>query len=271
MEPYWGAFALNYRNLAPPLKPDPEDVDAIERMLAQRQRERGDRPLDALLCGVTPALAGLRFPAPTLLLATERVLPMIREVWPGDDATRVVVCCDWLALPCADRRFDVALGDGCFNTLDFPDGYLGLCASLHRVLAHSGILLMRAFVRPDRGETVDAVLADLSAARIPSFHVFKWRLAMALQATTEAGVVVNDIYEAWLATGLRAADLTAQFGWPEVTINTIAAYRGKGSRLSFPTRGEIDSMLAGRFAEIAVREPGYALGERCLTFALSPR
>jgi len=171
----------------------------------------------------------------------------------------------------ADHAGDIILGDGCFNCLDYPLGYRALVASLHRVLSRDGILLMRFFVRPDRSEDVDAIFADLQAARILSFHVFKWRLAMALQQSTAAGIVVNDIYEAWAARGIRSADLATRLGWSAVTIDTIAAYKGKGTRFSFPAMDEIRAVLPDHFDEIFVRLPGYDLGERCPMFALRPR
>ena len=271
METYWNVFATNYRNLAPPLKPGPEDVAVIEGALARWRADRPVRELNALLCGVTPALADLKFPARTKLLAAEQSEPMIRAIWPGNQTDRTVVRANWLDLPIADRSLDIILGDGCCNCMGFPLGYRALFASLHRVLARDGILLMRFFVRPDRSEEIDSIFADLHGARISSFHIFKWRLAMALQGDTATGIVVNEIYETWAARGIRSRDLAAKLGWPEVAINTIAAYEGKSTRFSFPTIEEIRAVLPERFDEIFVRVPGYDLGERCPMFALRPR
>ncbi len=271
MQVYWNVFGENYRNLAPPLKPSVEDVAVVEDTLARWHRGRCGRKLDALLCGVTPALAALRFPAPTRLLAVDRSEPMIRAIWPGNDASRGAVRASWLALPCAGHRCDIVVGDACFNCMDFPLGYRALCAALHEVLLRDGIVVMRFFVRPERREDLDAVFADLDAARIPSFHIFKWRLAMALQESTSAGIVVNDIYEAWAARGIGSQDLAARLDWPESAINTINAYRGMGTRFSFPTVAEVRETLTERFEEVLFREPGYAFGERCPMFAVQPR
>ncbi len=271
MQVYWDTFADNYRNLGSPLKPSVEDVTVIEETLAQQWSDPPDRVRSALLCGVTPALADLKFPARTRLLAAERSEPMIRGIWPGNTATRTAVRCNWLDLPGADCSFDIVLGDGCFNCMDFPLGYRALFASLHRVLARDGMLMMRLFVRPSGREDIDSIFADLQRVKISSFHVFKWRLAMALQQSTAAGIVVNEIYEAWAARGIRPADLAARLGWSEVAINTIAAYNGMSTRLSFPTLEEVRAAQAEHFEEVFVRVPGYDLGERCPMFALKPR
>jgi SAM-dependent methyltransferase len=270
MENYWNAFATNYRNLAPPLKPGPEDVAVVEDTLARWRADHPDRELNALLCGVTPALAGLKLPPRTRMLAAEQSEPMIRAIWPGNLATRAVVRANWLNLPIADHACDIILGDGCFNCLDFPLGYRALVASLHRVLARDGILLMRVFVRPSSREDVEAIFADLQEARIPSFHIFKWRLAMALQTSTTTGIVVDDIYQAWAARGIRSGDLATRLGWSAVTIDTIAAYKGKGMRFSFPALEEVRATLPDHFDSVFVRFPDYELGERCPMFALRP-
>lgn len=271
MPVYWGAFAQAYHNLGPPLKPCAEDVAVVEGALEHWRRERPARQLNALLCGVTPAFANLKFPAGTRLLAAEQSEPMIRALWPGDNANRMAVRCNWLELPRPDASCDIALGDGCFQSMAYPQGYRALLASIHRVLAPDGIVLMRFFVRPSVSDDVDALFAELHAAKISSFHVFKWRLAMALQASTEAGIVVNEIYEAWAMRNIRSADLAAKLGWPVAAIDTISAYQGKGTRFSFSTLDEIRALLPEHFDEIFIREPGYDLGERCPMFALRPR
>ena len=94
MQNYWNVFAHNYRNLAPPLKPGPEDVAVIEDALAHWRvaHPNPNRELNALLCGVTPALAELKLPARTRLLAAEHSEPMVRAIWPGDNAARTAVC-----------------------------------------------------------------------------------------------------------------------------------------------------------------------------------
>lgn len=271
MQPYWNVFAHAYRNLGPPLKPSIEDVTVIEDTLARWRTDHPVRELNALLCGVTPALADLTFPARTRLLAAEQSEPMIRAIWPGNDATRTAVRCNWLDLPSADHSCDIVLGDGCFNCMEYPLGYRALFASLHRVLVRDGIFLMRFFVRPSVGEEIESIFAELHEARIPSFHIFKWRLAMALQQSTATGIVVNEIYEAWAARGIRSADLASKLGWSEVVIDTITGYKGKETRFSFPTIEEVRAVLPEHFEEIFIREPGYDLGERCPMFALKPR
>lgn len=268
---YWNVFAETYRNIGPPLKPSAEDVRVMEDTVAKWWSGRSSTNLKALLCGVTPALAELKLPAGTQLIAVEQSQPMIDGIWPGDTASRKAHCGNWLDLPFADHSHDIVLGDGCFNCLPYPDGYRSLFASLRRVLHCDGIFLMRLFVRPDQGENTESVFADLLAGRIPSFHIFKWRLAMALQDTISEGIVVDRIYQAWVRSRIESSELVSNFGWRENVINTINMYQGKETLFSFPTVEEIRAVVPDTFGEMFVREPGYPLGERCPMFALKPR
>jgi hypothetical protein len=83
---------------------------------------------------------------------------------------------------------------------------------------------------------------------------------MALQRDTETGLVMNEIHEAWTASGVRSADLAARLGWQEEVIDIIDTYKGKSTRLSFPTIEEVRAVLPERFEEMFVRVPGYDMG-----------
>ena len=270
MTAYWNTFEVTYRNLGAPLKPCLEDVRVIEVGLTQWCGEHVRPRYSALLCGVTPALAELRLPPGAHLLAVEQSQSMIEAIWPGDTPARTVMRGNWFELPIAPRSCDIVLGDGCFNCVDYPDGYRGLFDSLCRVLARDGIVFMRFFMRPDEREDCDTVFDDLLAGRIPNFHIFKWRLAMALQASTEEGIAVGAVYAAWAARGIDTGGLAAELNWPQAAIATICNYRDKDTRLSFPTRQEIRDAMPRGLREVLYREPGYPLGERCPMFAYTP-
>ena len=105
---------------------------------------------------------------------------------------------------------------------------------------------------------------DARAGAIGNFHVFKWRVAMALQADSTAGVCVHDIWQAWADSAIDPARL-AQPGWSADAVETIRFYREQPGRLYFPTLQEFRELLAQFFddSRIEVRVPRYELGERC--------
>ena len=155
--------------------------------------------------------------------------------------------------------------------MDYPEGYLALTASAHRVLKDQGILIMRFFVQPKECEKLQDVFRDLNAGRIGNFHVFKWRLAMALQENTRCGVRMDDIWRAWKGAGIDKDSLMLMMGWREDVINTIAQYYGKDTRLSFPALEEVQTTFSDYFEEIAMYIPRYELGERCPTLIFLKR
>ena len=131
----------------------------------------------------------MRWPAGTRLLAVDRSQGMIDHVWPSQPfAGAEVVRGDWTELPLAAGACDVVVADACFSQVGFPLGYGRLARELARVLAPGGVFVMRAFVQLEPPESLAALFDDLNAGRIGNFHVFKWRLNMALHESVEAGV-----------------------------------------------------------------------------------
>jgi hypothetical protein len=129
---------------------------------------------------------------------------------------------------------------------------------------------MRYFVRPERSETQGAVVDDLWQGRIGNFHIFKWRLAMALHGSLEEGVRLGDIWSAWHEAVPDPARLAARLGWRKEVINTISNYRDVDTCYSFPTLEEARA-LVGDFEIVSTRIPDYELGQRCPTLVMRPK
>lgn len=267
---HWPQNARHWDLVGPPLRPSREDV-AIVAALARAWREaRPEGALRALILGVTPEIATLDWPDGTTLVGADRSEGMIRLVWPtsGLPARASTLVADWRSLPLLDESFDLVAGDGCYSVLAFPDEYRVLTREVRRVLAPGGSFVMRAFVQPRERETVAEVARALWAGEIGNFHVFKWRLAMAVQASTREGVRLADIWDAWREVCADPEALSARLGWSLATIGTIDSYRGAESRYTFSTLEEIRGAMRGDFAEVACHVPGYELGERCPTLVM---
>jgi SAM-dependent methyltransferase len=229
-------------------------------MRAMLNRWREDKSIDqcrVLLCGVTPEIVGMDWPDGTLLWACERSRPMIAEFWGRQDRNGfAAVQADWTSLPFEDGFFDIVIGDGCFTSFNYPEGQQRFLDSLRRVLRSGGGLIMRFFTQLEQPECVESVLADMREGRVDNFHEFKWRLAMALQASTSAGVSVNQVWQTW-------ADAHIPTALPRESVGTIEAYRGSPHRLTFATLAEVRRLLADGLVEKEIHVPGYALGARC--------
>lgn len=266
---YWEKHALAWRHFRSPLRPAEQDVRWMEQLLARQIPKRRT----ALLLGATPELARMAWPAGTRLIGIDQSAGMLQHVWPSSGLPDVAqaVCGDWECLPLPDAALDAVVGDGVLAFFLSPNGLPGFVQEIHRVLADTGILLVRVFVRPAVTESLAQIHADLAQGLIGNFHAYKWRLVMALQPSLAVGVKPADVWQCWREYWPDAAALAAASGWPEVEIDTIDAYREARSTYYFPTLQELYGALEAHFEVIDSNTPDYELGDRCPSLALRPR
>ena len=259
---HWAAQARRWQFVAAPLRPSAADLEQVEDALGRHLTAASSS--NALLCGVTPELARLPIVQRMNLVAIDQSEPMIRAVWPGDTERRRARVGDWFALDMPDASIGVALGDGCFTLLDYPNGYRRFTASLARVLHSQGLFSIRLFCRPAQAESLDEVFRQLFAGTIGNFHVFKWRLAMALQGDdVTAGVPVDRIWRTFQELCSSAASLAERVGYPVDEVLTIDNYRGATASYTYPTVAEVTRQLEPYFELVSEWRGGYELAERC--------
>jgi SAM-dependent methyltransferase len=259
---HWGRAARQWHYVGQPLKPTPDDIQALEN-LAKRVRAPQPR---ALLLGVTREIAAMKWPEGTHLLAVDRSFDMIEFAWAGANvADAKVVCGDWCDLPLADNSRDLIVGDGCMLVFDYPASFERALQSFHRVLVPGGLLSHRFFLSPEKKESPDTVFDDLRAGRIGSFHLFKWRLAMALQPSVEEGVRLGDVWSNWHDAIPDAKRLSEKLNWPLETVTSIDFYRDSDTRFIYPTLAEVQSAVLPYFKELERHVPEYEGGERFQT------
>lgn len=269
--PRWDNYARDWHLVAAPLRPSAEDLAIYERAIGGWQAGHA-RPARALLLGVTPEIATMRWPSGTQLLAVDRSGGMIEHVWPAGTAPHgAAVRGDWLKLPLRDASRDVAVGDNPFTRHRYPQGHREMLASLRRVVSPDGLLVLRYFCAPDEPERASQVFADLHAGRIGNFHIFKWRLAMALQPSLDEGVPWGAVWDAWHAEVRDPEGLMRTRGWPIELLRTIEVNRGSADRVTFPTYAEVQAVLGEAFEPVQRIVPRYELGERCPIVIARPR
>ena len=268
---HWLLHAQRWNRVGPPLRPPPEDVAMSEGAVHAWHVRAGVAEPRAIVLGVTPELVSMRWPVDTRVLSLDLSLAMINGIWPGPQANQFAACSDWRSLPLADASVQLIVGDGSFNALASGAHYRALVLSLRRVIDPLGLLVLRFFVRPERAESVGALIDDLRAQRIGSFHIFKWRLAMALHGDFAAGVRLADIWQVWREIAPNPKTLMKELDWPVSLLETIDSYRGVDTYYTFPTLSEAREALACEFVECSLHTPGYELGSCCPTVELQPR
>jgi ubiquinone/menaquinone biosynthesis C-methylase UbiE len=251
---HWEDMARKWARVKPPLRPNAEVAAAVKAELA---------PLGGptLLLGVTPELATIAAP----LIGIDRNPGMIACAWPGNAPGRHAVQGDWLAMPVAGDSIANAIGDGSFNTLAYPDGYVRLFDQLARVLKPGGRVIVRNFTTPVAGDTLAAVRAATLARRIVSLHAFKWHLAMAVVAQSESpNIRVTQIRDSFHEIFPDQAELMTATGWTEDEIDTIEVYKGSIVSFSFPTLPQFQQVLPAGFGAMRVLSSGsYEMADRC--------
>ena len=268
---HWEKHARQWRLVGPPLRPSTADTDCFATIVGQWFADRGRDARAALLLGVTPEIAHMGWPDHTRLFAADSSAQMIRAVWvQQDQPDRLAFCADWRNLPFPEQAMGVVIADGCFTLLAYPDGYRDLAREIRRVLRGDSLLVVRFFVSTDDPVTPDEVHAQLLAREIGNFHIFKFRLAIALQQSAADGVCVGDVWDNWNAQGYDVEELAARLNWQPETIRTIDAYRGMPARYTYPTVSEVAAVLSPWFEPLAQYNHDYEFGENCPTLVMRP-
>lgn len=255
---YWDRIALRWR-IAEPLAPGQEDIEWFENLAAQRRAKR----TRAILLGVTAAIATMRWPEATQLVAADWSPGMLKNVWPagGTPEATSVVCADWRELPIASAQVDLLVGDGCYTALSTAADTALFNAEMHRVLAPGGAVLMRCFCRPAAGLCIDALFEDLFAGRVRNLDLFRWLMAMALQNSPATGVQVSALWAQWARRVPDARALQARMGWTDDGIANMERMASATMTYSFATLEELLQAAAPAFEVIGHDTPGYAWGE----------
>lgn len=270
-EVYWKKQSFQWKWFGPPLRPSTQDIAFLQRLIADHFTSAGCTSPSVVLLGVTPEITAMPWPSETRLFAVDHNMTMIRNVWRGNPLIRsAAMCAEWTAMPIAGHSCDMVVGDGFLCQLSYPETHHAFSREVRRVLKPSGFFATRAFVRPEISETIATVFNDLLENRIGNFHVFKWRLAMAVQADVRAGVRLCDIWNTWNNKFPEPETLALKLNWPIETIRTIDAQRGLNTCMAFPTLAELREVLSAHFSEMACLFPGYELGDRCPTLFYKP-
>lgn len=272
---HWSTIAQVYYQTQSPLHPCAEDIAIMEQFVARGvaalHSQRGPVNPQALLLGVTPAIATMQWPLATTLLAIDSSEGMLRTVWPGDQpGVRQAQCGNWLALPGGDATQTIVIGDGSLNCLEYPTGWQQLVNSVARVLCVGGSFVLRVYIQPPRKPSVSELFQELMDGRFHTFDGFKFLLNSAL-TDDQFTVAVQTVWQQWAQAQVDEAALCRITGWSPATFATIAYYQNSSARYAFPTLVAVQASLGTHFDCIDLVTPSYPLGEYCPILHLRKR
>ena len=178
-----------------------------------------------------------------------------------------------MSLPCPERSFSAALGDGSLNCLEYPSAYQRLFRELARVVQPGGRVAIRVYVTPDPCESTAAVRGLTMAGRVETIHALKWRLANALCAErVQPNVSVQCILDVFNREFPDRRALRCATGWTDFELAQIDAYDGSFDVYSFPTMKQILASITDDFDTPRLVPSGtYELAERCPLLVMDVR
>jgi SAM-dependent methyltransferase len=243
-----------WSQLGPPLRPHPDVVAAVKEQIKDRKGR-------TLLLGVTPELADV---APNLV-AIDRNLSMIVNVWPGNTSTRCAIVGDWRNAHFVPGAFSVCVGDGSLCGLDYPTEIAAVFNELKRILKKDGRIVCRLYVSPDTAETISTLKENVMSGTIKNFHAFKMRLAMALAALRPVPqICVESILDSCNELFKNRDQLARITGWSRQQIDTIDFYRGSNVVFNLPTADQLVSVVSKVCPNVRLVPSGrYEMAERC--------
>ncbi len=266
----WPKVAYFWQQIGPPLRPAAEDIEFARRTLADWLSENRRHSPRGYILGVTPEYFHLPWPPGSVVRAADRTSEMITHVWPGK-ASDVLVS-DWRHVNFPDQSFDIALCDGGWHLLDFPDGQVELANKLAGLLKPGARFLVRLFVPPPRREDQKTCSKSLLAGDIPNLNCLKLRLGMSLQESPSAGIALNQVWLSLRSTVKSWSELASRLGWSLDHLSAIDAYRDSQARYHFVTVDQAKDVLCdttdGLFELDCFKVPSYAMGEQCPTLVL---
>ena len=259
---YWNAISGGWR-IAPPLSPSAEDIQWFETSAGCLKAVPAPPP-GALLLGVTAAIAHMRWPPETSLVAVDWAWGMLRNAWvrPEGRIWAPPICADWRAMPLRTASRDVAAGDGCYTALGSYENAARMNAEIGRVLRDGGLYCLRAFARPERPEPVAGLFDELAQGSLRNFDLFRWRLAMAVQGSSHSGVVLSEVWRCWSEHVGATRGLAERYGWADSSVRTLERWKTVAMRYYFPSLEELHALAAPCFEVLSCEIPGYAWGER---------
>ncbi|HUL96513.1 MAG TPA: class I SAM-dependent methyltransferase [Usitatibacter sp.] len=257
---YWDERSCNWQ-VAAPISPQDGDIRFYEARAAGSAQ--GEQPLRALLLGVTPPVAGMRWPDATRLVVLDWSAGMFRNVFPRWNAPSRcgLVRGDWRQMPLAPASFDFVVGDGCYSTFGDARGPVLLNEEAARVLRPGGEFCLRCHRRPDTPPAIDALFKPLLDGRMRNLDMFRWLLAMAAHGEASEGIRLGDVWEAWHAHVPDVSAAQQRLGWTHQAVANMERWKGAATRYFFPSLAQLHEFAGAHFEVESCELPNYAWGE----------
>jgi SAM-dependent methyltransferase len=167
-------------------------------------------------------------------------------------------------MPFEDASFDAVAGDGSFNSLPSLNAYGPAFRQIARVLRSNGALVLRFFLRPDRPEAPEVLVAQARTGAFPTTASFRLRFAMSL-AGVDGSVELSALHRRFNALVSDRDELARATGWPRADIDRVDVDAGSKVRFTFPTLAALEALARPVFRIARMERGTYTQAEHCPT------
>lgn len=224
-----------------------------------------------LVLGVTPEVIALDWSAAARQVTIDSSAGTIASSWqPNPRVASQAICAWWQEMPLETASIAAAVGDGSLNALTSFAEYPVVLAEAARVLRPDGLLVARCFLKPERRETPEDVMALALRGEFPIMSGFRFRLAMAL-AGQDGSMALGQVPETIDRLAPDREALGEATGWTRAEIDLSDTGAGSPIRITFPTEAELGEMIAPHFELIDMQRGSYTQAEHCPTVTMRRR
>jgi hypothetical protein len=214
----------SWDKLTSPARPSVSDINTYKSIVPEG-------PI--LLLGVTPEIAN----AYDNVLAVDKDIKMIENVWPGNTETKHAVNSSWESfLP--GKKFNGVLGDCAMTMIGDKKHIVNANLRFFDMLNPGGTMAHRIFHKPKERVTKQHLIDMLSKPATINFNAFKWTMFMYYGEEVDYRIKVTKLHKLFneiCPIRELASELT---GWSMTQINSIDIYENSDWEVSVLSKKE---------------------------------
>lgn len=246
----------NWDKIVSPARPSASDINSFKSLVPEG-------PI--LLLGVTPEIAN----SYDNVLAVDRDIKMIQNVWPGDTETKHAINSDWKTfLP--GKKFNGIIGDCALTMLGNKKDITNVNLKFLEMLNPGGTVAHRIFHKPKEQVTKQHLLDMLSKPATMNFNAFKWTMFMYYAEEVHNQIKVTNIRKLFNELCPVRKTVSELTGWTMSQINSIDIYEHSDWEVIVLSKKEwLETIPKGAVNVKFTYQDDYDLAELCPILSFS--
>lgn len=246
----------NWDKLTAPARPAPSVINTYKELIPNGS---------IFLLGVTPEIANIY----DNVLAVDRDVKMIENVWPGDADNKQAVNSNWETF-ITGKKFDGIIGDVALTLLSDKKAITNFNQKSFDMLNLGGTIAQRIFHKPKEPVTRKHLLDLLSKPSTINFTAFKWMMFMCYSEETHSKIRLENILKLFNELSPNRELTSRNTGWNLNSINTIDLYYNSDWEVIVMSKKEwLETIPKGATNVKFTYQDDYDLAELCPVLSFS--